>query len=191
MKRLHFDGVFFSVSMEGFVCFLHLAHDKHVKLTKLNFWSLCCCSRRAAVVQGQVTSWCTHFLPSFCCWLKIWWWWWTNEPVRNLISKQIWRASSRLGLCWHPAAAVVVFTDLTAGKQLPRVARAIIVSRIYQKAFINHHSNVTQIHKCFKTCLAQFGVCLNSLNSAVINKWPQREGKKGVNIATGKIEILS
>lgn len=156
--------------MEGFVCFLHLVHVKHVKLTKLNFWSLSVLLLcRGKSPPGALTS--------FLLLISIWWWR-TNEPVRNLISKQIWRARSHLWLCWHPAAAVVVFNDLTAGIQLPRVARAIIV-RIYQKAFINHHSNVTQIHKCFKTCLAQFGVCLNSLNSAVINKWPQREGKKG------------
>lgn len=53
---------------------------------------------------------------------------------------------------------------------------------IYQKAFINSHSNVTN-SQVFKTCLAQFGVyvckyvCVDSLNSAVINEWPQREGK--------------
>ena len=68
---------------------------------------------------------------------------------------------------------------------------------IYQKAFIiNSHSNVTQIHKCLRhvwlslvcVCVCKY-VCVNSLNSAVINKWPQREGKGEGNIATGKIEF--
>lgn len=32
------------------------------------------------------------------------------------------------------------------------------VGRFTQKAFISRRGNVTQIHKCFKTDLAQFGV---------------------------------
>lgn len=37
----------------------------------------------------------------------------------------------------------------------------VLSSLIHQKRFFNSHSNVTQIHKRFKTCLAQFGVlCL-------------------------------